>query len=156
MFNEIFSFLHKYCSVPSSLCDFCFMTRDSLSHMFWECHIIQAFWRNVTVFLQNKLSINTELSYKKISFCNDSYPNVNGKDKSVSINFILFLAKYFIFKCKNRKETPCMFQFEISISEPDVLTILLSFYLSSPGVIFKYVIEEKAVYVINIHGKTVQ
>ena len=24
------SFLHKYCSVPSSLCDFCFMTRDSL------------------------------------------------------------------------------------------------------------------------------
>ena len=60
------SFLHKYCSVPSSLCDFCFMTRDSLSHMFWECHIIQAFWRNVTVFLQNKLSINTELSYKKI------------------------------------------------------------------------------------------
>ena len=66
------------------------------------------------VFLQNKLSINTELSYKKISFCNDSYPNVNGKNKSVSINFILH---YSIFKCKNRKETPCMFQFEISISE---------------------------------------
>ena len=90
--------------------------RDSLTHMFWECHIIQAFWRNVTVFLQNKLSINTELSYKKISFCNDSYPNVNGKNKSVSINFILLLANYSIFKCKNRKETPCMFQFEISIS----------------------------------------
>jgi len=68
------------------------------------------------VFLQNKLSINTELSYKKISFCNDSYPNVNGKNKSVSINFILLLH-YSIFKCKNRKETPCMFQFEISISE---------------------------------------
>ena len=34
------SFLHKYCSVPSSLCGFCFMTRDSLSHMFWKCHII--------------------------------------------------------------------------------------------------------------------
>ena len=65
-----------------------FMTRDLLSHVYWECHIIQAFWRNVTVFLQNKLSINIELSYKNISFCNDSYPNVNGKDKSVSINFI--------------------------------------------------------------------
>ena len=101
------SFLYKYCSVPSSLCDFCFMTRGSLSHMFWECHIIQALWRNVTVFLQNKLSINNELRYKKISFCNDSYPNVNGKDKSVSINFILLLAKHFIFKCKNRTETPC-------------------------------------------------
>ena len=61
------------------------------------------FWRNVTVFLQNKLSINIELSYKNISFCNDSYRNVNGKDKSVSINFILLLAKYFIFNCKKQK-----------------------------------------------------
>jgi len=24
----------------------------------------------------------------KVSFCNESYPNVNGKDKSVYINFI--------------------------------------------------------------------
>ena len=45
-----------------------FMTRDSLSHMFWECHITQAFWRNVTVFLQNKLSINIELVIRKILF----------------------------------------------------------------------------------------
>ena len=103
------------------------MTRDSLSHMFRECHIIQAFWRNVTVFLQNELSINSELIYKKISFCNDSYPNVNGKDKSVSINFILLLAKYFISKCKNRKETPCMFQFEISISERRGLEEIIAF-----------------------------
>jgi len=57
--------------------------------MFWECHIIQAFWRNVTVFLQNKLSINIELSYKK---------------KSISINFILLLAKYYIFKCKKTEK----------------------------------------------------
>ena len=36
---------------------------------------------------------------------------------TVSINFILLPAQYFIFRCKNRKETPCMFHFEISISE---------------------------------------
>ena len=90
-------------------------------HMFWEYNIIQAFWRHVTVFLQNKLS------YKEISFCNDSYPNVNGNDKSVSINFNLLLAKYFIFKCKNRKETSCMFQFEISISERRGLEEIIAF-----------------------------
>ena len=73
------------------------MTRDSLSHMFWECHIIQAFWRNVTVFLQNKLSINTEFSYKKISFCNDSYPNGNGKDNLLLLITIssIIIKKYF-------------------------------------------------------------
>ena len=70
---------------------------------------------------------NTVCVYKKISFCNDSYPNVNGKDKSVSINFILLLAKKFIFKCKNRKETPCMFQFEISISERRGLEEIIAF-----------------------------
>jgi len=86
------------------------MTRDSLSHMFWECHIIQAFWRNVTVFLQNKLSINIELSYKKISYCNDSYPNVNRKKKEVSLNFILLLAKYFIFRCKTEKKHHAYFK----------------------------------------------
>ena len=48
------------------------MTRDSLSHMFWECYNIQAFWRNVTVCLANKtLSINIELSYKKFSYHKD-------------------------------------------------------------------------------------
>jgi len=43
------------------------------------------------VFLQNNLSNNIELSYKNISFCNDSYPTANGKDKSVSIYFISYL-----------------------------------------------------------------
>ena len=73
------------------------------------------------------LSINIELSYKKKYFCSDSYPNVNEKDKSVYINFILLLAKYFIFKCKNRKETPCMFQFEISISKRRGLEEIIAF-----------------------------
>ena len=77
--------------------------------------------------IQNKLSINIELSYKNISFSNDSYPNVNGKDKSVSINFILLLAKYFMFRCKHRKETPCMFQFEIIISERRRLEEIIAF-----------------------------
>ena len=76
-------------------------------HMLWECHIIQAFWRHVTVFLQNKLS------YKEISFCNDSYPNVNGNDKSVSINFNLLLAKYFIFKCKTEKKHHACFNLKL-------------------------------------------
>ena len=70
--------------------------------MFWD--IIQAFWRNVTVFLQNKLSMNTELSYKKISFCNDSYPNENGKDNAVSINFILLLANISYLNVKTEKK----------------------------------------------------
>ena len=39
----------------------------------------------------------------------------------------LLLAKNFIFKCKNRKKTSCMFQFEISISERRGLEEIIAF-----------------------------
>jgi len=66
------------------------------------------------VFLQNKLSINIELSYKKNSFVVTNILMLLEKILlTVSINFILLPAQYFIFRCKNRKETPCIFKFEI-------------------------------------------
>ena len=46
-------------------------------------------------------------------------------DQSVSRS--LLLAKYLMFKCKNRKETPCIFQFEISISERRGLEEIIAF-----------------------------
>ena len=86
------------------------MTRDSLSQVRVMPHHSSLLEK---VFLQNKLSFNIEFSYKKISFCNDSYPNVNGKHKSVSINFILLLAKYFVSKCKHRKKHHVCFNLKL-------------------------------------------
>jgi len=62
-----------------------------------------------------------------VKFINNIRVNSRLKDKSVSINFILLLATYFIFKCKNRKEAPCMFQIEISISERRGLEEIIAF-----------------------------
>ena len=47
---------------------------------------------------------NTELSCQKISFCNDSFTNVNGKDKSVTINFILHLANILFLNVNTEKK----------------------------------------------------
>ena len=47
---------------------------------------------------------------------------------TVSINFILLPAQYFIFRCKNRKETPCIFKFEIVFYFPYTRVNSLVFY----------------------------
>jgi len=65
------SFLHKYCSVQSSLCAFLFHDkRTTLTYVQGMSHHSNLFGE-MLVFLQNKLSINIELSYKKNSFCSD-------------------------------------------------------------------------------------
>ena len=38
------SYLHKCKLVSSSLCDFCNMEIETLSHLFWECRHVQVLW----------------------------------------------------------------------------------------------------------------
>ena len=92
--------LYKCKLVSSSLCDFCNMYTDSLNHLFWECHVIQQFWRDLQIFLATK-HINIDFSYEMISF------GILDKIHSCySKNFIIFSAKYFIFINKCYKTTP--------------------------------------------------
>ena len=98
---------------------FCFLFHDkrlTLTYVLERSHHSSLLEKCYSVFRrkQNLLILNLVIRKKN---CNDSYPNVKWKDRYVSINFVLLLAKYFIFWCENRKETPCMFQFGISISE---------------------------------------
>ena len=97
------SFLYKCKISESNLCDFCNMSIDSTSHMFWECQIIQTFWADIQNFLQTKLSRTITLSFEKISFCNVLS---NSDDDGLIINYITLLSKYFIFKNKCNKSIP--------------------------------------------------
>ncbi len=90
------SFLFKCRLKPSNLCEFCHMSVDSNRHMFWECTMIQTYWTDINQLLQSsRLDYNTNLTYQDISFCTT---NVNSKQKTIVVNFIILLAKYFIFK----------------------------------------------------------
>ena len=73
---------------------------DSLNHLFWECHLIQIFWRDLQIFLATK-NINIDFNFEIISF--------GILDKvylQCTKNFIIFSAKYFIFINKCNKTTP--------------------------------------------------
>ena len=103
------SFLHKCHLVQSSLCDFCTMHPDSIYHMFWECHIVQGFWSEVKLFLEDKFSKIINLTFQNISFCN--IINIKDEDGPI-VNYIVLLSKYFIFKNKCNKSVPLIRQFK--------------------------------------------
>ena len=92
--------LYKCKLVSSSMCDFCNMYTESLNHLFWECHVVQEFWRDLKIFRATK-SFNINFNYENISF--GILDNVHS---CYTKNFIVLNAKYFIFINKCNKSTP--------------------------------------------------
>ena len=89
-------FLLKCKLVNSSLCDLCCMSEETIRHLFWECPISRNFWNSIDNFMKNK-GINIEITYKEVSLCSTNCQ---------IFNFIVILAKYFIFKNKYAKTIP--------------------------------------------------
>ncbi len=83
--------------IASSLCDFCCMYVENIKHLFWECMEIQHVWMHIRVFLHER-GVNYDVNFLNISFGINE--NTIGAKQ---FNFIILLAKYFIFKCKYEK-----------------------------------------------------
>ena len=77
--------------------------------MFWECNHIQAFWVEINSYLNDKFNFDNQLTYETISFCNVMK---NKEEHGTVINFIVLLAKYFIFKNKCNKTVPSLIEFK--------------------------------------------
>lgn len=93
-------YLLKCKIAPSSLCDFCNMHDETLDHLFWDCCVCQQFWSRLRSFLDTN-NMNINICLQTISF-GITQSNL----KNTLINFIIILAKYFIFKCKLDKTLP--------------------------------------------------
>ena len=94
-------FLNKCKLVSSSLCDFCNMEIETFNHLFWECRHVQSFWMELKDYL-NENNIDIEITIKTINFgIQERFcPNIKLK------NFIILIAKYFIFINKYNKSIP--------------------------------------------------
>lgn len=103
-------FLNKCKLVSSSLCDFCSMEIETLNHLFWECRYVQCFWMKLKEHL-NENNIHIEITLKTISFGIQErfHPNFRLK------NFIILIAKYFIFLNKYSKSIPVWQAFTLYI-----------------------------------------
>ena len=94
-------FLLKCKIVNSSLCVFCNMNEETVKHLFWECPVSRNFWNRLELFLHNK-GFSIDLNFDIITFCSTKYQ---------IFNFIILLAKYFIFSNKYKKNIPDLGRF---------------------------------------------
>ena len=77
-------------------------------HLFWECTYVQQFWMSLSDLLQ-QCNINIDMNIKTVSFgiCQPN-PNHNIRVQ----NFIIYVAKNFIFQNKQRKQAPNILHFK--------------------------------------------
>ena len=96
-------YLFKCKLAPSVLCDFCARHEETNAHLFWECWYVQDLWSQIQEILTFN-NIEIRLSYFTISFG----VNYGANPKHLVFNFIVLLAKYYIFSTKYKQQLPAI------------------------------------------------
>ena len=92
-------FLLKCNIAMSALCDFFTMEIETINHLFWECLYVQQFLTELSNLVKD-YNVDITFSLKTITF--GITQRINNPNIQVK-NFIILLAKYFIFKSKCQK-----------------------------------------------------
>ena len=83
----------------SNLCRLCNnLSVDDIVHYFYGCNFVKPFWRSICNFWSTVYEVKFPLSEHDIIF---GILNPNGDTTIDSLNYIILLAKYCIFKCKS-------------------------------------------------------
>ena len=84
----------------SNLCDLCNEYDEDIEHLFWKCREAQHLWNRLADYMYDK-GILLYFNYELICFGQMEY-NKNMQ----TINFIIYLMKYYIFKLKTMHQPP--------------------------------------------------
>jgi len=98
--------------VDTDKCTFCMMYVETLVHLFYECNHVALFWSDVESALYNKCNITVTLTPREIIFGlhTDSSYNLS-VDIIQSLNYMIILAKKFIFSCRYKEVKPAFKNF---------------------------------------------
>ena len=89
--------LRKIGIIPSPACSLCGELDESLEHLFLSCRYTKNFWSEVIKWLvDHKVKIEN-LSDKDILF------GIIGCEEEMFVNHILFLAKQYLYSCRQNK-----------------------------------------------------
>jgi hypothetical protein len=95
--------LHSMGLENSNNCTFCGRAKENIQHLLWSCTFVQQFWINFQNALVNKCSHATSFRFTE-------HLTIFGCDKATVtddvIDFIIVLAKTYIYKCKMNNELP--------------------------------------------------
>ena len=87
----------------SDLCSFCSRTKDSIRHMFWQCAIIQQFWKNLTNTMNMKCKNIDNFNMSELLAVLGCEKNIH---TDAVVDFIILFAKQHIYQCKLQKTMP--------------------------------------------------
>ena len=93
--------LYQFKMVETPLCAFCNKEEESLEHLLYFCKPSRFCWKELLSWLANEFNTSFNVTllgilFGKFDICKDF----------LLINHILFLSKFFIYKCKYSKLTP--------------------------------------------------
>ena len=106
------SYLKKIKIADSDLCNLCGSDSETILHLFVHCPVVKDLWTNVLKWIEKKLLVKIYLDAATIIFgCH--MPN----DYFWSLNFILMIAKQYIFSCARNKIKINIFHLQQVIKE---------------------------------------
>lgn len=88
------SFLFKINKIDNDRCSFCNLESETIPHIFIHCDKVKEFWLSLQTWLQTHSNISLQLTKKNLIFSKQA-----NKRQDLQ-NYILVLAKYFIYKTK--------------------------------------------------------
>ena len=103
------TFLHKIGITHNSYCSFCNNQPETITHLFWHCPVIQNFWQDTVEWVKSECGHIRTLQLSLL----DIITGIQSKQKADKVlNFILFQAKYFIYKAKYNNHIPNLQHFK--------------------------------------------
>ena len=102
------------CSIATSvLCEFCTMVIESINYLFCECLYVHQFWTETSNCLKD---YNEDISFSLKTVFFGEAQQINNPNTQVK-NFIIRLAKYFIFRsiCSKSSSKPHFLSFHLLV-----------------------------------------
>ena len=94
------NYLYKTKIANTNLCRLCGNENESILHLFVECPKVKELWKNILTWFQYKVSITVELNI------NTKILGYHIRDENFwPLNFILLIAKHYIFYCARNNES---------------------------------------------------
>ena len=95
--------------ISTDTCDFCHSSSETMYHLFYLCNKVISFWWEVQKYWKLKTNQDWTPGLKEIVLGDLNAPEI--------LNFIIILAKYFIYKCKLEHSKPLFTRFHIMLKD---------------------------------------
>lgn len=96
--------LRKWNIIPTDECTFCKTASETILHLFWQCNIVQGFWRD----FKNKYMEKTNIKL-------DIETIIGGSSNTLACTLI-FLAKKYIYDCRYLDKKPDIRIFDCKVN----------------------------------------